>query len=148
MDNENLVPDRARDSQRRIGFGRETSKGSGISSSKYFTDKTNIAAVSRTGGEPKVRTRTPEETGPRDTTKFDKSNPAHVKTITSGDKNVMIHPGGSFSTPGKEKKKAPAKKAPAKEAGLISFGEKQRNKEAARREADERRNQALRNKKK
>lgn len=61
------------------------------------------------GGRPRVEEYTEEELGPREMTKFDKTNKYHVGLLSAHDdttKGMMLHSGGYFSFP---KKEAPAK---------------------------------------
>jgi hypothetical protein len=91
---------------------------------KGLEGKKNIALVSRpshgyegSGGRIRVIERTPEELGPREMTKFDKTNKYHVGLLTSTDdstKDMMIHPGGYFSFPKKEATERKMIKKPAK----------------------------------
>lgn len=87
---------------------------------KGLLGASNISSVGRpshgylgSGGRIQVSERTPEELGPRETTKFDPKNKYHVamvKSAAEGDETaqgMMIHSGGSFSFP---KKEAPQKK--------------------------------------
>lgn len=61
------------------------------------------------GGRPHVEEYNEEELGPREMTKFDKTNKYHVGLLSAHDettKGMMLHSGGYFSFP---KKEAPAK---------------------------------------
>jgi hypothetical protein len=64
------------------------------------------------GGRLQVSEYNEEELGPREMTKFDKTNKYHVGLLTAQDdsaKGMMLHPGGYFSFP---KKAAPAETKP------------------------------------
>lgn len=74
------------------------------------------------GGRVQVNTRSEEDMGERDMTKFDKNNKYHVAMLSTNDETTqgrMLHPGGYFSFPKKSKPGAPAeapKAAPKKRA--------------------------------
>ena len=112
-----MADDRANDSSR-------TPKINIDSIYKSLEGKNNIASVSLPsrgdtrpgtskwdfgGGRPRVEEYNKEELGPREMTKFDKTNKYHVGLLTANDdsnKGMMLHSGGYFSFP---KKEAPAK---------------------------------------